>query len=101
MPAAVCDVCISSMMKKEDPQDDVEIPPPLPATTEDADMWMSSGFRKLTNMSTNMPPEIGESVRWRGVKTAPKGQPSTKCEWFNGKMHFVQVDDNEIFVYID
>ena len=101
MPAAICDVCISSTMKKEDPQDDVEIPPPIPATREDVEMWMSSGFRKRTNMTTNMPPEIGESVLWRGMKTGPKGNPSTKCEWFNGKVHFVRVDDNETFVCID
>ena len=92
---------VSSVLVKEDPCKDDDTPPPIPATTEDVEMWMETGFRKLTNMSTKSPPEVGESVLWRGVKTGKHGQPSTKCEWFNGKVRYVQVEDNEVFLYID
>ena len=92
---------VSSVLVKEDPCKDDDTPPPIPATTEDVEMWMETGFRKLTNMSTKSPPEVGDSVLWRGVKTGKHGHPSTKCEWFNGKVRYVQVEDNEVFLYID
>ena len=101
LPAAIRSASSSSGLVKEDPHEDDEIPSPIPATTEDVEMWMESGFRKLTNISTKMPPEVGESVLWRGVKTGRHGQPSTKCEWFNGKVRYVQVEENEVFLYID
>ena len=60
---------------------------------------MSSSFKPLTNISTNFPPEVGDSVLWRGVKIGPHGQPSTKCEYFNAKLRHKAVDsDNEFLV---
>ena len=79
-----------------------EIPAPIPATTEEVEEWMSSSFKPLTNISTKTPPEIGESVLWRGLKTGRSGQHSTKCEYFNGKVRYMGVDDdNELYVYLD
>ena len=102
LPAAIRDVNTSGRVKQEEEaQDVVEIPTPIPATTEDVETWLLSGFKKLTDISTKMPPECGESVLWRGVKMGPNGQPSTKCEWFNGKVHFVQVEGDEIYLYIN
>ena len=79
------------------------IPPPIPATSEEVEHWMSSCFKPLTNISTKNPPEVGESILWRGVKTGRSGQPSTKCEYFNGKVRHIAVepDDHELYVYID
>ena len=62
---------------------------------------MAEEFRPLTNLSTKVPPEIGESVLWRGVKVGKHGNPSTKCEWFNGKVWHTGVESGEIFLYID
>ena len=53
------------------------IPSPIPATTEMVEHWISTHFQPLTNVSTKIPPEIGESVLWRGVKTGRRGHPST------------------------
>ena len=39
---------------------------------------------------------------WRGVKTGRNGQPSTKCEYFNGKVRHMAVDDDhELYLYVD
>ena len=70
----------------------------LPADVEE---WMQGSFRKLKDLSTKTPPEIGESVLWRGVKTGRAGHPSTTCEWFNGKVRGVNVEENEVYLYID
>ena len=79
-----------------------EIPPPIPATTEVVEQWMSSSFKALTNISTKTPPEIGECILWRGLKTTRSGQPSTKLEYFNGKVRHMEFDDdNELFLYLD
>ena len=77
------------------------IPVPIPATTELVEDWVTSHFRKLTNISTKCPPEKGESVLWRGVKLGKSGGSSTKIEYFNGKVRDVKVEDGEIYVYID
>ena len=77
------------------------MPPHLPATSELVEEWMAN-FHQLTNISTNIPPAVGETVLWRGVKMGRKGYPSTKVEHFHGQVRHVEVDpDNEIWVYID
>ena len=82
--------------------DDPSIPPPIPATTEEVEEWFSGSFKKLTNISRKSPPEVGESVLWRGVKTGKHGYPSTQCEYFNGKVRYMQVeDDSELYLYTD
>ena len=79
-----------------------EIPPPIAATTQDVEEWMTTGYKPLTNISQKIPPEVGESILWRGVKTGKKGCLSTKVEYFNGKVRHVEVeDDGELYVYLD
>ena len=48
------------------------IPAPIPATTMDVEAWMS-GFKPLTNIRSKCPPEVGDSILWRGVKSGPRG----------------------------
>ena len=63
---------------------------------------MSQCFKPLTNISTSLSPDVGESVLWRGVKVGRRGQPSTKVEHFNGKVRHIDVDDqHEMYLYID
>ena len=84
------------------PPSDPLIPSPIPATTEEVEEWVSSSFRPLTNISTTTPLEVGASVLWRGVKTGKSGNPSTKCEYFNGKVRDMRVEeDNELYLYVD
>ena len=83
------------------PADD-DVPEPIAATSELVEQWVSEGFRKLSNISTKIPPEVGESVLWRGVKTGKSGNPSTKIEYFNGKVRGVDVEeDHEVYIYVD
>ena len=79
------------------------IPPPIAATTEMVEQWISEGFQRLTNLSNKQPPEVGESVLWRGVKTGKRGHPSTKVEFFHGKVRGLSLDDqsHELYIYID
>ena len=78
------------------------MPPAIAATTEEVEEWMRSGFKKLTNISTKSPPEVGEPVLWRGVRTGKQGGMSTKVEFFNGKVRYMQVEeDNEVYLYVD
>ena len=76
-------------------------PPPIMATTEEVEEWLTSGFKKLKEISTKSPPEVGESVLWRELKTGKQGGQSTKVEHFNGKVHGVIVEDGEVYLYID
>ena len=64
---------------------------------------MLSCFKPLTNISTEIPPEVGESVLWRGVKTDRRGQLSTKCEYFNGGVRRMAIDDDtrELYLHVD
>ena len=64
---------------------------------------MTTNYKRRTNISTKSPPEVGESVLWRGVKKGRKGHPSTKCEYFNGTVRQMGVDeeDNELYLYLD
>ena len=80
---------------------DEEAPSPIAATTEEVEAWMAEAFRPLTNLSTKVPAEIGESVLWRGVKLGKHGNPSTKCEWFNGKVRWLAFEKGELYLYID
>ena len=78
------------------------VPEPIAATSELVEQWVSEGFRKLSNISTKIPPEVGESVLWRGVKIGKSGNPSTKIEYFNGKVRGVDVEeDHEVYIYVD
>ena len=84
------------------PSGEQSIPVPIPATTEQVDEWVATSFKQLTNISTKCPPEIGETVLWKGVKRGRGGNPSGKCEYFNGTVRNVQVEEDlEIYVYID
>ena len=66
------------------------------------EQWIQTGFRPLTNFSSKVHPEVGESVLWRGVCKGRKGGPSTKVEHFHGKVRHVAVDErHELFLYVD
>ena len=78
------------------------VPPPLMATSEQVEEWVATEFSPLTNISTNLPPSVGETVLWRGVKTGRRGHPSTKVEHFQGRVCHVEVDaDHEVYLYVD
>ena len=86
----------------EEPPSVAPMPPPIAATTEEVEDWLRSGFKKLKNISTKTPPEVGEPVLWRGVKTGSKGGLPTKVEHFNGKVRGVNVEaDGELYIYVD
>ena len=76
-------------------------PPPTAATTEEVEDWLRSGYKKLKNASTKSPPEVGESVLWKGMKTGKQGGVSSKMEFFNGKVHQIHVEDGEVYLYVD
>ena len=64
--------------------------------------WVASNFKPLTNISGKTPPEVGEHVFWRGLKTGRSGNPSTKCEFFNGKVRQIEVNaEGEVYIYLD
>ena len=66
------------------------------------EQWIQTGFRPLTNFSSKVSPEVGESVLWRGVCKGRQGGPSTKVEHFHGKVRHVAVDErHELFLYVD
>ena len=77
------------------------IPVPIAPTTEEIESWMQSSFRKLTNISTQSPPDVGDSVLWRGVRTGKRGHVSTKNEYFNGKVRGMSWEGNELYIYVD
>ena len=83
----------------EPPAEEEYVPCPIMPTTEEIESWMQSSFRKLTDLSTKCPPEVGESVLWRGVNAGNHGY--TTVEHFNGKVRGVQVENNELYIYID
>ena len=83
----------------EPPAEEEDVPMPIMATTEEIESWMQESYRKLTNLSTKSPPEIGESVLWRGFK--PGKHSYHKFEHFNGKVRGVTVEDNEWYIYVD
>ena len=77
-------------------------PNAIAASPDEVESWIAEIFKPLTSISTKLPPEVGESVLWRGVKTGASGAPSTKCEWFNGKLRYISFDDSgEMWLYID
>ena len=78
-----------------------QVPQPIAARTEDVDEWISTDFSPLLNLSTKIPPEIGEEVLWRGVKTGKHRQASTKVEYFNGTVRYLECDSAvELFLYL-
>ena len=100
VPAALAPGCVPYYPGA--PPSDESIPSSIPATTELVEQWVSENFKQLTNISTKIPPQIGESVLWRGVKTGRAGNPSTSCEYFNGKVRMLRVEeDNELYLYVD
>ena len=106
LPAAVQEASSSSGLQGAEapPADpsDPPWPPPISATTDNVEEWVSTNFKPLTAMSTKTPPEVGEIVLWRGLKTSKRGGPSTTCEYFNGKVRGMQVEENnELYLYID
>ena len=103
LPAAVQQASSSSGLHgAEAPPSDPLIPPPIPATSELVEEWVSTNFKSLLNISTKTPPEVGDNVLWRGLKTSKRGGPSTAVEFFNGKVHHMQMEaDNELYLYID
>ena len=63
---------------------------------------MSESFRQLTNISTKCLPEVGDSVLWRGVRSGPRGNPSTKCEYFDAKVRHLHIEKGgELYLYVD
>ena len=81
---------------------DVHIPQAIAATSELVEQWVSENYKRLSNISTKIPPEVGESVLWRGVKTGRSGNPSTTVEYFNGNGRMVDVEeDHEVYLYVD
>ena len=77
------------------------IPPPIAATTEMVEHWITSSFRPLRNLSGKCPPEVGEQVLWRGVKTGKRGNLSTKIEYFNGTVRGIDFTDEDWYLYVD
>ena len=79
------------------------MPDPIPATNEEIDTWLNAGvYRPLTGIATKEWYEAGDAVLWRGVAQGPRGGPSTKNEWFNGTVRFLQQDpQGEWYYYVD
>ena len=80
---------------------DVIPPPPVAATSEMVEEWVSSLYRPLTNISTEIPPPVGASVLWRGIKPGKHGGPSTKVEYFNGKVRGITTEPESGEIYCD
>ena len=92
----------SGLQGEEFPPTTRRPPPPIVATSELIELWMQENFTPLMNLSTNNPPEVGDDILWRGLKTGPNGNPSTKCEYFNAKVHSVGFGkDEELYLYVD
>ena len=78
-----------------------EIPDPIAATTSEVEEWIESGYTRLVDLSSKIPPEIGESILWKGLRKGKSGGPSTKVEFFHGRIRFVSVEDDEIYLFLD
>ena len=78
-----------------------EIPDPIAATTSEVEEWIESGYTRLVDLSSKVPPEIGESILWKGLRKGKSGGPSTKVEFFHGRIRFVSVEDDEIYLFLD
>ena len=77
------------------------IPQPIAATTSEVEGWIQSGYTKLVNLSSKVPPEVGESILWKGLRRGKSGGPSTKEEFFHGRIRYVTVEKDEIFLFLD
>ena len=78
-----------------------EIPPPIAATTDEVEEWIQCGYTQLVHLSSKIPPEIGESILWKGLRKGKSGGPSTKEEFFHGRIRHVTVENDEIFLFLD
>ena len=78
-----------------------EIPQPIAATTSEVEEWIESGYTRLVDLSSKIPPEIGESILWKGLRKGKSGGPSTKVEFFHGRIRFVSVEENDIYLFLD
>ena len=78
-----------------------EIPPPIAASAELVEEWLRDWYTPVENLSGKIPPEIGESILWRGVAKGKSGGPSTKVEHFHGRVRQVAVEDDGTFVFLD
>ena len=78
-----------------------EIPPPIAATTDEVERWIQDGFTKLVNLSSKEPPEVGESILWKGIRRGKSGGLSTKEEFFHGRIRHVSVENENIFLFLD
>ena len=48
-----------------------------------------------------MPPATGQEVLWRVFKTGRSGNPyDFELEFFNGTVHDVQFEGDELYVYV-
>ena len=84
--------------QRVDCADPIAAPPPFPATSADVTSWMEA-FTPFhpTNCT---PPEVGQDVLWRGFKKGRNGNTSTRCEYFNGTVHGLDIEDDELYVYV-
>ena len=95
--------CSSSGLQTAEALADLSLlPHPNAATSEEVEEWITEGFKWLTNISTNMPPRVGDSILWRSITSGPRGQPPTKTEYFSTKVRYTAVDsDGELWCYVD
>ena len=74
------------------------VPTPLPKgcpqyetpSPEKIDQWVKDNFTPMTNLSSEIPPRVGQQVLWRGMKKGRSGGDSTKVEYFNGTVHEIE-----------
>ena len=78
-----------------------ELPPPIAATTEIVEEWVQNEITELVNSSGKILAEIGESILWREVRKGKSGGPSTREEHFHGRVRYVSVENDEIFLFLD
>ena len=86
---------------QEGPWTSPTIPPPIAAKPEEIQGWISANYRRLTNLCVQKPPNVGDSILWRGVKTGRSGGTSTTVEHFNAVVRHIEQQDGETFVYVD
>ena len=55
----------------------------------------------MVNLSSKQPPEVGESILWKGIRKGKSDGPSTKEEFFHGRIRHVAVENDEIFLFLD
>ena len=59
-------------------------------------------LKPLTKICSKLPPKVGESVLLRCARMGKRGNPSTECQYFHGKVRRMQKDkDNTMYLYIE